>query len=372
VSTTATYRLPVTRPWVYHSLFWLSYYVFAALISLSINQIYDPHFYIQLLTLLPPDMLLVYCNIYLLLPRFLLKRKFLLYGLLLLICISVISTLNIFLHHLYGLAGSAIYAASSEFNSRTFASQILNCIYLLGLTIGLKFLKDWMIQRQQLQEKEKEQVALELNFLKSQVHPHFFFNTLNNLYSLTLKKSDLAPEVVLKLSDLMSYMLYDSGAALVPLDKEVVMLESYLALEKLRFGNRLALSFEKEGLHFFGTDDRGGSTDSPVAAIRIPPLILLTFVENSFKHGMNQIIGEGRITILLKVQPGELWFDIDNSVAADTPENGAEKRDGTATKHGIGLRNVVRRLDLLYGSRYQLEMRGTEDHFHVTLKIPLS
>jgi two-component system, LytTR family, sensor kinase len=357
VSTTATYRLPVTRPWVYHSLFWLSYYVFAALISLSINQIYDPHFYIQLLTLLPPDMLLVYCNIYLLLPRLLLKRKFLLYGLLLLICISVISTLNIFLHHLYGLAGSAIYAATSEFNSRTFASQILNCIYLLGLTIGLKFLKDWMIQRQQLQEKEKEQVALELNFLKSQVHPHFFFNTLNNLYSLTLKKSDLAPEVVLKLSDLMSYMLYDSGAALVPLDKEVVMLENYLALEKLRFGNRLALSFEKEGVH------------SP---IHIPPLILLTFVENSFKHGMNQIIGEGRITILLKVRPGELWFDIDNSVAADAPENGAEKGGGTATKNGIGLRNVARRLDLLYGSRYQLGIRGTEGHFHVTLKIPLS
>ena len=366
MSPTATYRLPVTRPWVYHSLFWLSYYIFAALISLSINQIYDPHFYIQLLTLLPPDMLLVYCNINLLLPHLLLKRKFLLYGLLLLICISAISTLNIFLHHLYGLAGSAIYAATSEFNSRTFASQILNCIYLLGLTIGLKFLKDWMIQRQQLQEKEKEQVALELNFLKSQVHPHFFFNTLNNLYSLTLKKSDLAPEVVLKLSDLMSYMLYDSGAALVPLAKEVVMLESYLALEKLRFGNRLALSFEKEGLHF------------PGAAIHIPPLILLTFVENSFKHGMNQIIGEGRITILLKVQPGELWFDIDNSVAvgtvvaADAAENGAEKGDGTATKNGIGLRNVVRRLDLLYGSRYQLGMRGTEDHFHVTLKIPLS
>ena len=194
---------------------------------------------------------------------------------------------------------------------------------------------------------------------------YFFFNTLNNLYSLTLQKSDLAPEVVLKLSDLMSYMLYDSSAALVPLDKEVVNLDNYIALEKLRFGSRLSLSFEKEGLYFSGP-------------IHIPPLILLTFVENSFKHGMNQIIGEGRITIRLKVLPGELWFDVGNSVKAGTStagdpyDNPPERKNGAGTKNGIGLRNVVRRLDLLYGSRYTLNLSGTEDSFHVTLKIPLS
>jgi two-component system, LytTR family, sensor kinase len=365
VSTAHTYHLPITRPWVYHSLFWLSYYAFAALISLTIRQINDPHFYVQLLTMLPPDMLLVYCNLYLLLPHFLLKKKFILYGLMLVICMSIISALNIFLHHLYGQAGSQVYAPAGEFNSRNFASQLMNCIYLVGLVTGLKFLKDWMSQREKLQEKEREQVAMELNFLKSQVHPHFFFNTLNNLYSLTLQKSDLAPEVVLKLSDLMSYMLYDSSAALVPLDKEVVMLENYLALEKLRFGNRLSLSFEKEGLYFSGADEREG----PTQPIRIPPLILLTFVENSFKHGMNQIIGEGRITIFLKVLPGELWFDICNDTAL---ENGTGAKNGTEAKNGIGLRNVVRRLDLLYGDSYTLDLSGTEDTFHVTLKIPLS
>ncbi len=199
MNNSATYHLPIAKPWVYHSLFWLSYYAFGALISLSIHQIDDPHFYLQLLSLLPPDMLLVYCNVYRLLPHLLLKRKFLLYGLLLLICMSIISGLNIFLHHLYGLAGSAVFASTGEFNSRNFASQLLNCIYLLGLATALKFLKDWMSQKEELQEKERERVAMELNFLKSQVHPHFFFNTLNNLYSLTLQKSDLASEVVLTL-----------------------------------------------------------------------------------------------------------------------------------------------------------------------------
>lgn len=377
MNASATYHLPVIKPWVYHSLFWLAYYVFAALISLTIHQIDDPHFYVQLLTMLPPDMLLVYCNLYLLLPHLLLKRKFILYGLLLLLCMSIISALNIFLHHLYGLSGSKVYAPTGEFNGRNFASQLMNCIYLIGLVTGLKFLKDWMSQREKLQKIEREQVAMELNFLKSQVHPHFFFNTLNNLYSLTLQKSDLAPEVVLKLSDLMSYMLYDSGAALVPLDKEVVNLDNYIALEKLRFGSRLSLSFEKEGLHIFGPDEREG----PAEPIRIPPLILLTFVENSFKHGMNQIIGEGRITILLKVLPGELWFDIGNSVGAGAPtagdttgpkNGGIGPENGIGMKNGIGLRNVVRRLDLLYGSRYRLDLSGTEDIFQVTLKIPLS
>ena len=374
MNPSATYHLPITKPWVYHSLFWLSYYAFAALISLTIHQIDAPRFYVQLLSLLPPDMLLVYCNLYLLLPHLLLKRKFILYGLMLVICMSIVSAINIFLHHLYGLAGSAVFAATGEFNGRNFASQLLNCIYLLGLVTGLKFLKDWMSQREELQEKEKEQVAMELNFLKSQVHPHFFFNTLNNLYSLTLQKSDLAPEVVLKLSDLMSYMLYDSSAAFVPLDKEVVNLENYIALEKLRFGSRLSLSFEKEGLYFSGPDERGG----PVQPIRIPPLILLTFVENSFKHGMNQIIGEGWITIRLRVLSGELWFDVGNSVRTGTPtagdpyDNPPERKNGAGTKNGIGLRNVVRRLDLLYGSRYTLDLSGTEDSFHVTLKIPLS
>jgi two-component system LytT family sensor kinase len=355
LQTSNIYNFPFTKPWVYHSLFWISYYLFAALISLSINQIYDGRFYWDLFTLLPPDMLLVYTNLYFLVPRFLVKRKFAVYFAGLGICMSLLSFLNIALHHWYALTGTTAYAASGQFNSRNFAGQMLNSFYLVGLVTGLKFSKDWMLQQQKLQEKEKQQVDTELSFLKSQIHPHFFFNTLNNLYSLTLQKSDLAPEVVLKLSDLMSYMLYESEAALVPLDKEICSLENYLALERLRFGDRLSLSF-----------DSSGSTVSPGSAIpiRIPPLILLTFAENSFKHGMNQTIGAGRIAITLKVVAGDLWFEIDNPVGP--------RRASPDDKNGIGLKNVIRRLDLLYGSRYQLDLTETDSRFHVTLKIPLS
>jgi two-component system LytT family sensor kinase len=349
LSNSNTYK-PLGKPWVYHSLFWAAYYIFAALISLSIHQIYEPRYYWQLLTLVPPDMLLVYANFYLLTRLGLERKKWALYILSILACLILISALNTFLHRLYAHAGSPYYVHASDFDGPTLASRMLNGIYLLGLATAAKFLKDWLTQRQQLQAIEKQQVATELAFLKSQVNPHFFFNTLNNLYSLTLQKSDLAPEVVLKLSGLMSYMLYDSGAALVRLDQEVSMLESYIALEKLRFGGRLTLCFEKTGIG-------NGS-------VQIPPLILLAFVENSFKHGMSRITGDGLINISLQVQPGELRFHIDNPVCSGY--------QGMEEKNVIGLRNVVRRLELLYGPRYQLDLAETADHFHVTLKIPLA
>ena len=337
---------------IFHALFWLCYYLFAALISLSVHQIYDPRFYAELLSLLPPDMLLVYINLYVLIPAFLLKRKFPLYFLTVLLTMTAISMLNIGLHHLYTVNGSPFFAGNNKLTIPDLATQLINSIYLVGLTTGLKFFKDSMEQRQRLREQEKQQIALELNFLKAQVHPHFFFNTLNNLYSLTLQKSDLAPEVVLKLSSLMSYMLYESGSAYVSLEKEMANLESYIALERLRFGNRLSLLFEKEGV--------------PPDPIRIPPLILLTFVENSFKHGMSQTIGEGRIDISLKVDAHQLFFRIDNSIPS--PANGSSI-PSPAT--GLGLRNVTRRLDLLYGPDYRLDISETPTNFHVTLKIPL-
>src|SRR5262249_8589975 len=147
-------------------------------------------------------------------------------------------------------------------------------------------LKDSLLHRQWVKEKEKQYLETELNLLKSQIQPHFFFNTLNNLYSLTLKKSDLAPEIVLKLSALMSYMLYESNASLVPLTKEVSYLENYIDVEKLRFGQRLSVEFEKKG---------------NMDQVNIPPMILILFVENSFKHGVKHNINKISITISLEV-----------------------------------------------------------------------
>ena len=335
---------------LYHILFWLSYFVFAVLISLSIHQIYDNRFYWELASLLPSDIALVYLNIYVLIPLLLFPRKFWLYFLFLAASILLKSALDIGMHRYYALSGTQAYAGVKDFTIRNFAIQAMNAIYLLGLTMGLKFVKDRMLQKELLQAREKQHTEMELSLLKSQLQPHTFFNTLNNLYSLTIQKSDQAPEVVLKLADLMSYMLYESGTPTVTLEKEILHLENYIAIEKLRFGQRLAVLFEKEG-----------TTDK----VEIPPLLLFAFVENSFKHGLQQTVGTGRIEIALKVDGRYLHFGISNSAGQSAPEG------SNAENNGIGLKNVTRRLDLLYGSRYTLNLAQKDGIFSVHLKIPL-
>jgi LytS/YehU family sensor histidine kinase len=298
-------------------------------------------------------MAVVYWYLYLLRQYLRARRRITLYLLLLGCGLGVVALLNISLHRLYTSWGSSFFAGHDSYNGQAFASQILNSFYLLGLATAAKFGKDWLLQKQQLQEIEKTQIATELAFLRAQIQPHFFFNTLNNLYSLTLQKSDLAPEVVLKLSSLMSYMLYESATPLVPLEKEIATLDNYLSLEQLRFGGRLSLCFEKKGA---------------TAGVHLPPLLLLAFVENSFKHGMAQITGEGRINMRLEVQSDELTFRIDNPIVRGQPR---KKSAGERETQGIGLKNVIRRLDLLYGSRYGLDLRETATTFYVTLKLPL-
>jgi len=339
-------RLP---RWLYHALFWTAYFGSATVIALSNRPIHRRTFFLQLLTLLPPDMLQVYFNNYILIPRLLFRRKYFLYFFTLLICVFLHSALLIGLHRYYALHGETGFNYVNDFTVGNFFIQGLNIFSLIGLTTGIKFVKDWMWQERQWQEKEKQHIQTELSLLRSQIHPHFLFNTLNNLYSLTIRKSDQAPEVVLKLSELMSYMLYGSDTSTVALDKEIANLENYIALEKLRFGQRLTLCFEKKG---------------DTSVVQVPPLLLITFVENSFKHGLKDKMGPGRIDICLQVEKEALFFNVRNPAGPlpAVPDN---------EPGGIGLKNVRRRLDILYVGRYDLQLKATDGLFEIKLKIPL-
>ena len=218
--------------------------------------------------------------------------------------------------------------------------------YLTGFTAAVKLSKEWIRNQQLIKEKEKQYLETELNFLKAQIQPHFFFNTLNNLYSLTLKKSDQAPEIVLKLSELMSYMLYESNTPKVSLTKEITYLQNYLDLEKLRFGQRLIVNFEMEG---------------SIEEVSIPPMILILFLENSFKHGVKNNLNKIQIGISLKITGGFLFFEVKNPL---------EENASTGNK-GIGLTNAKRRLDLLYGNNYHLDFLEKNNEFIVSLKMPV-
>ena len=179
-----------------------------------------------------------------------------------------------------------------------------------------------------------------------QIHPHFLFNTLNTLYGFTLKKSDLAPELILKLSNLLDYILYQVNKPLVSLEDELLHIEDYIALEKMRFQNALNITVN---ITNFKKD------------ILIPPMLLLPFVENAFKHG--SIINEAlAISINLETQRDSIFFKVSNTYIQNTQES----------EQGIGLSNLRKRLTMLYKTSYTLIVTQENDLFNVSLTIPIT
>ncbi|MBK8193373.1 MAG: histidine kinase [Lewinellaceae bacterium] len=204
-------------------------------------------------------------------------------------------------------------------------------------------------RQQQLQQREAqlraEKLDAELQALKSQIHPHFLFNTINNLYALARRKSDKTAPVALKLASLLRYILYESVKPAVRLEQEVQNLRDYVELEKLRFDEaRLTVKMAVE-------------MDNPLQ--QITPLLLLPLVENAFKHGVSEQREEARIDIRIELKNSTLEVNIRNTKSADPQEN----------PQGIGLKNVRRQLELLYPGRHRLDITTEENTFSVDLRI---
>ena len=335
------------RRWLYHTLFWLGYHGLTVVLYLSIGDTLSLHSHVMLFIVLIFQAAYAYLNIYILIPRLLFEKRYLIYALALFFTIVACSVTDLSIGVLWAQFNPPPAGHRAIFTTRSFTIASIQEVYLIGLTTGFKFLKDSILNQQWQKEKEKHYLETELKFLKSQIQPHFFFNTLNNIYSLTLKRSEQAPEVVLKLSDLMSYMLYESNAPWVPLAKEIDYLHNYLDVEQLRFGRRLSVSFNMEG---------------SIAEANIPPMILILFIENSFKHGVKNNISKIHISISLVVENGYLFFRV---------ENPASEEEFVMEKNGIGLKNARRRLDLLFGNDYTLDIHEKDRTFIVSLKIPV-
>jgi hypothetical protein len=211
----------------------------------------------------------------------------------------------------------------------------------------LKLLKDQLAIREKSLSLEKQKAATELQLLRNQLNPHFLFNTLNNIYSLSLSNSPAAPASIAGLSEILDYILYRCNSLYVPLQGEIDLLNNYIGLEKLRYGERLEFIFNCE----------------QKAGIVIAPLLLLSLTENAFKHGASNETGKTTIAINLRATPDAFYFDIANPVCTDVkaPNNGK-----------IGLENLQRQLDLVYPHKHKLVMEKTETMFKVIMTIDLS
>ncbi|MFD2787693.1 sensor histidine kinase [Hymenobacter rubripertinctus] len=235
---------------------------------------------------------------------------------------------------------------------RLFSSCIVGT-FIVGSASALRITGDYVRGQRNRRELERQQLLTELAMLKTQINPHFLFNTLNNIYSLTSRKSDKAPEAVLRLAEIMRYLLYESSTDTVPLSRELTHLRSFLDLQRLRLAASAqeAIVLEVAGTH-------------PDCAHPIAPLLLLPLVENAFKHG-DLTARPVAVHIALHLAPdGQLRFSVLNSVAPADAGRELPRQPG-----GVGLVNLRRRLELLYPTRYALDVQTTPEQHRVTLVL---
>ncbi|MBL7807601.1 MAG: histidine kinase [Saprospiraceae bacterium] len=334
----------LNRRLVYHTIFWLTMY--GTMVGTSLRQGILPAttFYNETIQVIF-FAVLVYFNLLYLIPNYLAKHAFIYFGLVLASCaiVTPIEVLALFL----------IYGNDPE-NQATLVDQqeviYLGNVFVTLLATVLRVIMDWWRYQNEKQVLLTQTMQSELRFLKSQINPHFLFNTLNNLYALTLKKSDKAPEIVLKLAEIMRYMLYECNERRVHLSKEIQYLYNYLDLERLRQPKDADISFEVEG---------------HVSEQMVAPLLFVPFVENSFKHGLNHATSGGYVHIKLSVQGEDLEFNIENSKVEQMPRP-SHPRSG-----GIGLANVRQRLQILYPENYEIIIRDEPNCYSVTLMLKM-
>ena len=226
-----------------------------------------------------------------------------------------------------------------------FLQTVFSSLFFIFLSALLKFAIDWFLNDRVQRDLQNQRLTAELAFLKSQINPHFLFNSLNSIYSLAYQRSETTPGAILKLSEIMRYMLYECNDNKVDLVKELQYLENFIELQKIRFGDKAYIDFNVKGV---------------VEHQQIVPLLLIAFIENAFKHGIaNDPLRP--IRLLIDVDEAHLHFYIQN-------RKHTNNRDEAG---GIGLNNVKRRLNLLYPGKYNLDIKNEAETYTVELSLIL-
>jgi two-component system LytT family sensor kinase len=333
------------RQVIWHVVTWLALISFIIFISKTDSKLTNNELVIIFVPYAVVNLGLFYLNYLLLIPNFMDKKKYGIYALAIVITIIVFGFIKygvavMFKHVLLTGAKGAVTGFGAYFFHTVFIS-----IIFLFLSTALKFSVDWFLNERIQRDLENQRLSAELAFLKSQINPHFLFNSLNSIYSLAYQRSETTPEAILKLSEIMRYMLYECNDNKVDLAKELQYLQNYIDLQKIRFSDTAYIDYKVEG---------------KIQAQQIVPLLLIAFIENAFKHGVaNDPLTP--IRLLIDVDDEHLYFYIQN-------KKHTNNRDASG---GIGLNNVKRRLNLLYPGKYNLDIRDEADTYTVELSLVL-
>ncbi|GAA3961216.1 hypothetical protein FHS10_004578 [Mucilaginibacter dorajii] len=347
---------------IYHIPFWMLYnYLLWALTIDSAyeaaHEIFFSVFFIKCFFYVIFPAFAVYFNLYFLVPRYLQKGRYGWYLLFLALAIIASSSLIVPGYYLSAwLAGSnanKMFGLAGDWNSfyhMAKSDPLKSTIAAITLAMSIKLTKNWIETQRRQQALEKEKLETELKFLKYQFNPHFLFNSINSIFFLIHKNPDMASASLAKFSELLRHQLYECNDQQIPLDKEIAYLQNFIELEKLRQNQSLVVELDLE---------RGYGADAGIA-----PFILMTFVENAFKHVSKEKGQLNWISIGLAVSGMQLHFTIANNTAGP---NGPE----VINYGGIGLKNVQRRLDLIYPGDYHLDIQQKPESFTVALKLQL-
>ncbi|RFM31169.1 GHKL domain-containing protein [Chitinophaga silvisoli] len=298
----------------------------------------------------------VWFNLYFLLPRYFEKGKYTTYVLLLVATTLITACCIVPGYYLTAsLAGTTVKELfhTDSFLSIVLANSLPSAIAAMTLAMSIKMGRSWLQTKNKEQMLEKEKLETELNYLKYQFNPHFLFNTINSIFFLIHKNPDMASASLAKFSDLLRHQLYECNDKQILLNKEIAYLENGIELERLRQNTNVEVDIQLPALY----DARLG----------IAPFILMTFVENAFKHVSRQADQTNWVQIELQVAGQELRFLVANSVSVEEEAGEEVLRYG-----GIGLKNVRRRLDLMYPGQYELAVNSNSSSFSILLTLQLS
>jgi len=332
----------------YHFGFWFLYLLIFTIIRASYKENYHEAFIIEFIRF-PMSLVVVYFNYLVLFPKLLKSGNYVQYigyTLLLLLIAS-------FVQRLISYEVLSTFMPTMRDLGRWRFYKFLKVAAFLAIPlitfIGISILWRYLDLQKQTQRLEKEKLQAELNYLKSQINPHFLFNTLNNIYSLSLENSKKTSQLILEFSEFLSFSLYESGKKTIPLKREIDLINNFVALEKSRFEDRV---------NVMSTIDKQG-----IDTYMIPPLILVPFVENAFKHSLKEETDMAEVRISLKVDTNFLVFNVRNSKPMHVQD--------TDTNHGVGLENIRKRLEILFGDEHRLIINSEPQEFSIILTINL-
>jgi len=328
----------------WHIFFWLSIISVFLLLAEGEMRLGPEGIFVVFILYPAINIGLFYLNYLVYIPKFLDKKKYTAYATIIIITII-----------LFGLGKYGVgllfkpYVLVKMHEKVGFWQYFIDTLFasltFVFLSTVLKFTTDWFLNERIQRDLENQRLSAELSFLKSQINPHFLFNSLNSIYSLAYQRSETTPDAILKLSEIMRYMLYECNDNEVSLEKELQYLQNYIELQKIRFGKKSYIDFKING---------------KVDGQQIVPLLLIAFIENAFKHGVANDPGSA-IRLLIEVDESHLYFFIQNRKHNNNMDN----------LGGIGLINVKRRLDLLYPGRYKLDIIDGNETYTCELTLDL-